>query len=186
MDRKVDVIMQLTKGFEQAACIMVLLATQNRGIPLSSHVIHTRVSSSQTYLKKIMRKLVVGGLITSASGNSGGFSLAREPEDITLLQIVSAVEGEIHTYPNNGLLDLVFSDFKPIATEGNSAINAAFDAADQLWRQALDKVTIYDLLCQTLGTVDVPKVDWNKLQLSPSEQATAIIDKIRTNLRSVR
>ena len=116
----------------------------------------------------------------------GGFSLAREPEDITLLQIVSAVEGEIHTYPNNGLLDLVFSDFKPIATEGNSAINAAFDAADQLWRQALDKVTIYDLLCQTLGTVDVPKVDWNKLQLSPSEQATAIIDKIRTNLRSVR
>ena len=112
--------------------------------------------------------------------------MAREPEDITLLQIVSAVEGEIHTYPNNGLLDLVFSDFKPIATEGNSAINAAFDAADQLWRQALDKVTIYDLLCQTLGTVDVPKVDWNKLQLSPSEQATAIIDKIRTNLRSVR
>ena len=153
MDRKVDVIMQLTKGFEQAACIMALLATQNRGIQLSSHVIHTRVSSSQTYLKKIMRKLVVGGLITSASGNSGGFSLAREPEDITLLQIVSAVEGEIHTYPNNGLLDLVFSDFKPIATE---------------------------------GTVDVPKVDWNKLQLSPSEQATAIIDKIRTNLRSVR
>ena len=67
MDRKVDVIMQLTKGFEQAACIMALLATQNRGIPLSSHVIHTRVSSSQTYLKKIMRKLVVGGLITSAS-----------------------------------------------------------------------------------------------------------------------
>ena len=64
--------------------------------------------------------------------------------------------------------------------------SAAFDAADQLWRQALDKVTIYDLLCQTLGTVDVPKVDWNKLQLSPSEQATAIIDKIRTNLRSVR
>ena len=51
--------------------------------------------------------------------------MAREPEDITLLQIVSAVEGEIHTYPNNGLLDLVFSDFKPIATEGNSAINAA-------------------------------------------------------------
>ena len=122
---------------------MALLATQNRGIPLSSHVIHTRVSSSQTYLKKIMRKLVVGGLITSASGNSGGFSLAREPEDITLLQIVSAVEGEIHTYPNNGLLDLVFSDFKPIATEGNSAINAAFDAADQLWRKSPDKVTIF-------------------------------------------
>ena len=117
MDRKVDVIMQLTKGFEQAACIMALLATQNRGIPLSSHVIHTRVSSSQTYLKKIMRKLVVGGLLTSASGNSGGFSLAREPEDITLLQIVSAVEGEIHTYPNNGLLDSATSSrLRPKAT----------------------------------------------------------------------
>lgn len=131
-------------------------------LKIGNTVVVTRHSHARqqfaNVLEKIMRKLVVGGLITSASGNSGGFSLAREPEDITLLQIVSAVEGEIHTYPNNGLLDLVFSDFKPIATEGNSAINAAFDAADQLWRQALDKVTIYDLLCQTLGTVDVPKL----------------------------
>lgn len=163
---------------------MALLATQKREIPLASRVIHTRVRSSPTYLKKIMRKLVVGGVIISSSGNSGGFRLAREPEDITILQVVTAVEGEIHTYPNNGLLDLVFSDFKPIATEGNNAVIAAFETADQLWKQSLDRVTVYDLLCQSLGTTEILLVDWNKIQLSPSEQASAIIEKIRSNLKA--
>lgn len=107
--------MQLTKGFEQAACIIALLATQKRDVPLSSQMIHERIKGSQTYLQKIMRKLVVAGLITSVSGNSGGFSLAKDPKNITFLQIVNATEGEIKTYPDLGFLDLVFKDFTNIA-----------------------------------------------------------------------
>ena len=53
--------MQLTKGFEQAACIVALLATQKRDIPVSSGVINETLGGSATYLHKIMRKLVVGG-----------------------------------------------------------------------------------------------------------------------------
>ena len=174
--------MQLTKGFEQAACITALLATQDRRIPLASHVIHTRVSGSATYLKKIMRKLVVGGVIKSASGNSGGFTLADDPKKITVLQVVQAVEGNIHTYPNNGLLELVFSDFRPLANEGSSAINKVFEQADLAWEKALNRVTLYDILCQTLGTTDIPLVDWNQLQLSYSEQAALWMEKLKNNM----
>ena len=52
--------MQLTKGFEQAACIMALLATQEKNSPVPSGVINATLGGSATYLHKIMRKLVVG------------------------------------------------------------------------------------------------------------------------------
>ena len=53
--------MQLKRGFEQSVCILALLATQEQDIPLSSTVINARLKGSQTYLRKLMRKLVVGG-----------------------------------------------------------------------------------------------------------------------------
>ncbi len=87
--------MQLKRGFEQSVCILALLATQEQDIPLSSTVIHARLKGSQTYLRKLMRKLVVGGLVTSASGNNGGFRLARDPAEIDLAQIVEVVEGPL-------------------------------------------------------------------------------------------
>ncbi|NLJ31925.1 MAG: Rrf2 family transcriptional regulator [Clostridiales bacterium] len=42
---------------------------------------------------KILRKLVGGGLIISYKGAHGGYTLAREPENITLRQVIESVEG---------------------------------------------------------------------------------------------
>ncbi|AUJ31295.1 MAG: Rrf2 family transcriptional regulator [Liquorilactobacillus nagelii] len=160
--------MQLTKGFEQAACIIALLATQNRQIPISSQVIHDRVNGSQTYLQKLLRKLVVAGLITSASGNSGGFSLAKDPKEITLLEIVQATEGEIKTYPDLGFIDLVFRDFRPLSQEATHVINQAFHQADQLWCQYLSTKTVYQIIVDTFGKEDIPLVDWNDSKIDSS------------------
>lgn len=69
--------MKLTKGLEQAVCVIALLATQDQEIPVSSHIINYRLQGSPTYLKKLMRKLVVNNLVTSVSGINGGFSLGE-------------------------------------------------------------------------------------------------------------
>jgi Rrf2 family protein len=45
------------------------------------------------YLLKILQQLVKASLLHSKRGPSGGFSLARPPEKITVLQIIEAVEG---------------------------------------------------------------------------------------------
>lgn len=47
------------------------------------------------YLVQILTELRNGGLITSRRGKQGGYSLAREPEKITLLDIVEVIEGEL-------------------------------------------------------------------------------------------
>lgn len=47
-----------------------------------------------TFLAQILCKLRNGGLILSRRGNQGGYTLARSPEDITLYDILVAVEGQ--------------------------------------------------------------------------------------------
>ncbi|WP_311407873.1 RrF2 family transcriptional regulator [Liquorilactobacillus uvarum] len=167
--------MQLTKGFEQAACIIALLATQDRKIPLSSQIIHQRISGSQTYLQKLLRKLVVAGLITSVSGNSGGFSLVKDPKEITLLQIVDATEGKIQSYPDLGFIDLVFRDFRPISQEAKQVMNGIFQQADKRWCHFLDEQTVYEVISKTLGKKEIPLVDWNDPDVAESD----VIPKLR-------
>ncbi|EJE99718.1 Rrf2 family transcriptional regulator [Liquorilactobacillus mali] len=171
--------MQLTKGFEQAACIIALLATQKRDIPLSSQMIHERIKGSQTYLQKIMRKLVVAGLITSVSGNSGGFSLAKDPKEITLLQIVNATEGNIKTYPELGFLDLVFKDFLPISHEATHVIDEIFQEADKRWCEYLSEKTVYDIIIETFDNRQFKLVDWNDPDVTKNQELGDLLKDIK-------
>ena len=45
------------------------------------------------FLRKVFQKLVKGGVLTSSRGRKGGFRLARTPKNITLMEIVEAIEG---------------------------------------------------------------------------------------------
>lgn len=155
--------MKLTKGLEQSVCIITLLATQDAKIPVSSHVINQRLQGSPTYLKKLMRKLVVNQLVTSVSGINGGFSLAKLPEEITLLEIIEALEGPIVTYPNTGLINQVFQDMQPVANQGDLVLTSVFKEADQLYAEYLQQQTVSDLIQETLGLREIPVLNWNDL-----------------------
>jgi len=45
------------------------------------------------FLAKVFQKLVKGGLLNSVKGRGGGFSLARAPHEITLMQVLEVMEG---------------------------------------------------------------------------------------------
>ena len=47
------------------------------------------------YLAKLLQSLVRKGFVRSFKGQKGGFSLARHPKDISLLNIIEAMEGPI-------------------------------------------------------------------------------------------
>jgi Rrf2 family protein len=52
-----------------------------------------------SYLAKIFQSLVKKGILRSHRGAKGGFSLERPPEDITLLEVIEAVDGPIELSP---------------------------------------------------------------------------------------
>ncbi len=77
------------------------LAIHGLGIvALEADKLHTvrelagKLNASEAHLAKVMQRLVKTGLVESHRGPSGGFALTKKPEEISLYNIFSAIEGE--------------------------------------------------------------------------------------------
>lgn len=157
--------MMLTKGVEQAICIIVLLATQESNSPLASDEISKKLDVSPSYMKKILRKLVVKNLVSSVSGTKGGVSLAKSLEEINMLDIIEAMEGPIRMFPDSGLITKAFHNGQ-FAQTGEELLRQVFKQADELLIEYFSTMTAADLLKGTFGTTPLPALDWNKTSIS--------------------
>lgn len=61
-------------------------------VPCTNQKIAEATSVPTAYLPKVMRSLVRAGLVGSQRGIHGGFRLRHDPADITILDVVNAVE----------------------------------------------------------------------------------------------
>ncbi len=88
-------MMELTRKGEYAVRGIVYLATR----PLDQVCLLSEIASAvdvpQTFLAKIFQQFSKIGLVRSYRGTGGGFVLGRLPENISLLEVVEAVEGPI-------------------------------------------------------------------------------------------
>ena len=69
------------------------LAARNPGGPVLLDELVAGSGLPRDFVAKIFQKLVRGGILRSAKGRGGGFALARAQHEITLMEIVEAVEG---------------------------------------------------------------------------------------------
>ncbi len=81
----------ISQTVDYALRAMSHLARLN-GRPATCAVIARGTRVSRSYLQKIMRDLVQAGLLRSFRGPNGGFVLTREPQRISVLDIVNAVD----------------------------------------------------------------------------------------------
>ena len=88
-------MMQLKRKGEYAILGILYLATQPSQQVCMLSDIASAVDVPQNFLAKIFQKFSKIGLVKSYRGNKGGFILGRAPEDISLLEVVEAVEGSI-------------------------------------------------------------------------------------------
>jgi Rrf2 family protein len=49
----------------------------------------------ERFLQKTLKPLVGAGVLRSARGARGGYALARDPKDVTLLEVIEAVDGPL-------------------------------------------------------------------------------------------
>ncbi|MCP9492389.1 MAG: Rrf2 family transcriptional regulator, partial [Candidatus Nanosynbacter sp. P2B_S1_bin.0.1] len=87
---------------------MAILADPKRTTPVTNDALAEKMLVSPTYLKKISRKLVIAKLITSTQGTGGGFILARKMNEVTLHDVVLAIEGESPFFQPQGIVERVF------------------------------------------------------------------------------
>lgn len=72
---------------------IVELAARGGDCPVSLSVIAAEQDVSEAYLEQLMRSLKNAGLVTTARGKTGGYQLARAPEDISVAAVLGALEG---------------------------------------------------------------------------------------------
>jgi Rrf2 family protein len=85
--------MQITRAADYAVRIMIHLATLPPGSRPNCGVLAQAGEIPEHFVLKILQLLVRARLIQSQRGAGGGFTLAVDPREITLLDIVEAVEG---------------------------------------------------------------------------------------------
>ncbi|WP_427928129.1 RrF2 family transcriptional regulator [Agrobacterium cavarae] len=137
--------MKMSDGVEQAIHSVAMLASLSPDGVLSAAALAEFHGVSTSYLLKHLQSLSGAGILSTMPGPKGGYRLAKEPEAITLLDIVLAVEGpapafrcaEIRQRGPNPLPDRYFS--KPCG------INAAMLKAERAYRAELAKTTVADI-----------------------------------------
>ena len=87
--------MRFSLQVQYAICGAFDLAYNGGGKPVQIRVISERQAIPARYLEQIFQRLRRAGLIHSKRGPGGGYTLAREPEAISLREIVEALEGPL-------------------------------------------------------------------------------------------
>jgi len=93
----------ITRATEYAIRTILYLAQQPKNeIVLKKDICRTQ-NVTPAFLTKILQPLIKAGIVSSQRGVGGGFLLAKDPEEINLLDILQAEEGELRL--NHCLID---------------------------------------------------------------------------------
>ena len=139
-----------TRG-DYACRALLSLAMHADGTPTSVRDIADRTALPQPYLEQILLAVKGAGLVRSKRGVGGGYVLARDPSQITLAQIVSAVDGPIEVgdfgMPHqNGACD----------HEGQCVLLAVWADVGEHMRKLLESQTLADVAAIARGQAPWP------------------------------
>jgi Rrf2 family protein len=130
--------MHISAKADYAARALVELA-RDSARPLTCEAIASSQEIPFRFLKSVVGELRRGGLVRSQRGCEGGYWLSRPAAEITLLDVVRAVDGEVFTLRGEALAGLAY----PAPAAGLPAVWRSIEANAAA---ALSAVTIAALV----------------------------------------
>jgi Rrf2 family iron-sulfur cluster assembly transcriptional regulator len=127
-----------TRG-DYAARALLSLALHGEDRPTSVKEIAERTGLPQPYLEQILLAVKGAGLVRSKRGVGGGYVLARPPEQITLAEIIAAVDGPLITLMG-----------EHDHCEGHCILQEVWVCVSDEMRQFLEGFTLAELVKRTL------------------------------------
>jgi len=127
----------LTRASSYALHAVAYMAAQKQNRPVASHLIAKARGIPERFLLKVLKPLVSARVLHSIKGPNGGYRLAKAASDISMLEVVEAVDGPIRGQA-------------PLSqNEGDGALDRKLEkicdqTADQL-RKHLQKVRLSEL-----------------------------------------
>ena len=129
--------MKLSRASSYALHALAYMVGQAPDKPVASHHIAEARGIPERFLLKVLKPLVSARVLLSLKGPNGGYRLLKAPKQITLLEVVEAVDGPIR------------GDAPPVGQNGGAAMDKRLqgtcDGAAVLVRERLAKVTLAEL-----------------------------------------
>jgi Rrf2 family protein len=85
----------ISRQTDYAVRVVLHLACLEEGAQVSIAEISESRNLPMPFVRRLIRPLVSRGILASARGSAGGLRLARKASEITLLEVVQAMEGEV-------------------------------------------------------------------------------------------
>ncbi len=144
--------MKVTQEADYAIRICCVL--DEAGGVLDAVSIAESVVITKSIALKVLRKLKVGGMVTSQQGADGGYSLSVDANDLTIHSIISAIDGNI-------TISKCLSDTHACSKNGYDKtcckMHLAFDAVNQAIIDRLKLITVRDITSNEVSSLDIVK-----------------------------
>ena len=151
--------MRLSDGVEWGVHVCTLLAALPADAALPAAKLAEYHGVPSAYLAKHLQALAGAGVLRTVKGAKGGYRLAKPPAEITVLEVVEAIDGDESAFRcseirRRGPLALPAREYTKLC-----GIHRTFNRADEAWRKELAQTTIADLFVGLLEDVPRPALE---------------------------
>lgn len=129
------------KGRYALAAVISMAQNYESAEPVTVISISEKLGISKIYLEQVFSLLKRGGIVNSLKGSQGGYHLARMPRQVTLSDVLSAVE--------LSLFESTEDTVSKNAPEIETAMRlSAFDKMDEALKTTMGGITLHDLVTE--------------------------------------
>lgn len=135
----------LTKKTEYALIALCCLAQEPDSLPVNTKVIAERYHLPVELLAKVLQQLARKALVTSTSGPAGGYRLSRPAYEVTVADVIHAVDGR------PVVVQCLKSGRDGCEQFDTCTIRTPMEMVQRRMAQVLEEMTIRDLVHASLG-----------------------------------
>jgi Rrf2 family transcriptional regulator, iron-sulfur cluster assembly transcription factor len=141
--------MQITKAGEYAVLGLMCLARRPSGAVVMIDEVSREEQIPKSFAAKIFQSLVKAGLVKSNRGTGGGFTLLKQPGNITVLEVIEAIEGKI-------AFQRCLAEEEPKCEHfGGCALCGLFEQAQDRVKEVFSRTTLADLMKTHVPVADL-------------------------------
>ena len=129
--------MKLSRTVAYGVQATLQLARSNSSTPVPCSQLAAEGHMPERFLLQILRHLVTHGILHSTRGVDGGYNLERSPEEISLLELIEAIDGPLHSALPVG---------EGVPLQYDAKLRDALESITQTARQQLSAIKLSDLL----------------------------------------
>lgn len=132
----------ITRRAKYAIQALLCLAERRDSEPVLAGEIAAEANLPGPYLEQILGDLRRKGIVTSRKGRNGGHRLARDPEELSLLEVLRAVDGPVAPLPC--LSRTAYSKCDDCRDESACGVRALLSGVHEATLRALERTVLAD------------------------------------------